>query len=176
LDQGWGVYCASLALWAEPSTTASARGAMAPKVRVAAAKAKAKAKAKARAQLPVVFLHPAFPVNAPVHSAVFSCDASHAQCIINRTDGQIDVNINGAAVQHMLNRPVTMAHPVCRLQEVNVPGSILGLGVGLPAPELPADCRWQLLGLCDLVQPGMQKPQFTVVSNTRIEHAQLLIQ
>ena len=148
---------------------------MAPKVRVAAAKAKAKAKAKARAQLPVVFQHPAFPVNAPVHSAVFSCDASHAQCIINRTDGQIDVNINGAAVQHMLNRPVTMANPQCRLQTVNIPGAAPGKGLGKGAPALPDGTRWQLLAACDLVMPGMPLPPATVEISVGAEHSQVVI-
>jgi len=177
--------------------TGSFSSAMAPKVLVAAkAKAKAKgiakAKAKAAAQ-PVQHEDATLPVaqdvalpngqdgdlrNVPSARWVcFSSDPTHIVCSIGRDDDKkVGVTVRTTAVQRVFNRPVTMAHPVCRLQEVNVPGSILGLGVGLPAPDLPAECRWQLLGLCDLVQPGMQQPQFTVVSNTGIEHAQLLIQ
>jgi hypothetical protein len=148
---------------------------MAPKVRpraapVAKGKAKAKAKAGAMAR-PFV----ALPVGAPVQSAVFSCDAGHAQCIINRTDGQIDVNINGSAVQHMLNRPVTMASPQCRLQTVNVPEAAQGKGLGKGAPALPDESMWHLFAACDLVMPGVQLPLATVEVSVGAGHAQVVL-
>lgn len=164
-----------LAVRAEPSTPGFECGAMAPKVRAAPkGKAKAKAKAKVMAQ-PFAFQHGALPVGAPVQSAVFSCDAGHTQCIINCMDGQTHVNINNAAVRHMLNRPVTMANPQCQLQAVNIPGAAPGKGLGRGAPALPDGSRWQLFTACDLVMPGVQLPPATVEVSVGAVHAQVVI-
>ena len=164
------------AVRAEPSTLGFGCRAMAPKVRAAAAKGKAKAKAKAKVMAqPFAFQHGALPVGAPVQSAVFSCDAGHTQCIINCMDGQTHVNIDNAAVRHMLNRPVTMANPQCQLQAVNIPGAAPGKGLGRGAPALPDGSRWQLFTACDLVMPGVQLPPATVEVSVGAVHAQVVI-
>ena len=164
-----------LAVRAEQSTPGFERRAMAPKVRpraAAVAKGKAKAKAKAGAMArPFV----ALPVGAPVQSAVFSCDAVHTQCIINCMDGQTHVHIDGAAVRHMLNRPVTMANPQGQLQAVNIPGAAPGKGLGRGAPALPDESMWQLYTACDLVMPGVQLPLATVEVSVGAGHAQVVL-
>ena len=167
-----------LAVRAEPSTLGFECRAMAPNVCAAAAKSKAKAKAKAKVKAmaqPFALQHGALPVGAPVQSAVFSCDAVHTQCIINCMDGQTHVRIDGAAVRHMLNRPVTMANPQCQLQAVNIPGAAPGKGLGRGAPALPDGTRWQLLAGCDLMMPGMPLPPATVEITVGAEHAQMVL-
>ena len=178
--------------------------AMAPMV-LAAAKAKAQARAKAKAKpqvaarrVPLQDVAPpdgqdvvmpaghdvaepvgqdgALPVRPLVEWVLFSSDPHHMHCIIKSANGKTEMKVRTSALRHLLDCPtLMMANPACRLQEVNVPGSILGLGVGNGAPDLPKDCRWQLYGTCDIDLPGMDFHRATVVTNTGVQHAQMLI-
>ena len=178
--------------------------AMAPKVLAAAkakanARAKEKAKTKAKAQrVPLQDVAPpdgqdavmpaghdvvepvgqdgALPVRPALEWLVFSCDPHHMHCVIQSANGKTEMKVRTDALQHVLDCPtLRMANSVCRLQEVNVPGSILGLGVGNGAPDLPKDCRWQLYGTCDIDLPGMDFHRATVITNTGAQHSQLMI-
>ena len=123
----------------------------------------------------------ALPVRPELEWLVFSCDPHHMHCIIQRANGKTEMKVRTSALQHALDCPtLRMANSVCRLQEVNVPGSILGLGVGNGAPDLPKDCRWQLYGTCDVDLPdvdlpGMEFHRYTVVTNTGAQHSQMMI-
>jgi hypothetical protein len=96
--------------------------------------------------------------------------------VIQSANGKTEMKVRTSALEHVLNCPhVRMANSVCRLQEVNVPGSILGLSVGNGAPDLPKDCRWQLYGTCDIDLPGMDFHRYTVITNTGAQHSQMMI-
>ena len=117
------------------------------------------------------------PVRRSLEWLVFSCDPHHMHIVIQSANGKkTEMKVRTPALEHVLNCPtLRMANSVCRLQEVNVPGSILGLGVGNGAPDLPKDCRWQLYGTCDIDLPGMDFHRYTVVTNTGAQHSQMMI-
>ena len=116
------------------------------------------------------------PVRRSLEWLVFSCDPHHMHVVIQSANGKTEMKVRSSALEHVLNCPnVRMANSVCRLQEVNGPGRILGLGVGNGAPDLPEDCRWQLYGTCDIDLPGMEFHRYTVVTNTGAQHSQMMI-
>jgi hypothetical protein len=116
------------------------------------------------------------PVRRALEWLVFSCDPHHMHVVIQSANGKTEMKVRTSALEHVLNCPtVRMANSVCRLQEVNGPGTILGLGVGNGAPDLPEDCRWQLYGTCDIDLPGMEFHRYTVVTNTEAQHSQIMI-